>query len=556
KQGRPVAIPAPDSAQLARMLSVSMAEPVPENYGEIIAEDMGLTAHRKTPDVPMPAGLKVLVIGAGVSGICAGWNLKRLGVDFRILEKNDDFGGTWYENRYPGAGVDTPNHIYTFSFAKNDWSRYFALQGELLDYFRGVADQIGLRPHTEFGVRVTAARWDAKASQWVVSVTGADGKAREERADILLSAVGILNLPQITEITGAETFTGVATHTATWPEGLDVTGKRVALVGNGASGMQVAPAIAAKVKSLTIFARSKQWAAPFPQFGKVVPDPVRYLLQTVPLYHEWYRIRQFWTFNDRIHASLQKDPDWPEPKLSLNAINDRHRQHFTDYVKAELDDRQDLLDLVLPNFPPYGKRILLDNGWYRTLRRPNVTLVPQRLAKIEGSTLIAGDGTRVEADVLVFATGFKAAEMQSSYSITGKDGQQLRDVWEGDNPRAYIGSTVPGFPNFFTILGPNVGLGHGGSMIKAIELQTSYIFSVIARMVEAGARSVEVREETYEDYNRRIDEAHGRMVWTHEGTENWYRNSRGRVVAISPWRNDDFWRMTRDADPADYIFSS
>ncbi|WP_158971248.1 flavin-containing monooxygenase [Chachezhania sediminis] len=554
--GRPLAVPEPTREQLARMLSVSMNEPVPDEYGEIIAAELGMAQHSRIAHPQLPKGLKALVIGAGVSGICAGVNLSQLGVDFEIIEKNDDFGGTWFENRYPGAGVDTPNHIYTFSFARNDWSQYFALQGELLDYFRGVADTFDLRRSTRFDTKVEEARWNADTRKWDVRIQRPDGGQETLSADILLSAVGVLNIPQVPEIPGAETFTGTAVHTARWPEGLDVSGKRVALIGNGASGMQVAPAIADQVEHLTIFARSKQWAAPFPQFRKKVPDPVRYLLMAVPLYQKWYRIRQFWIFNDRIHGSLQKDPDWPAPETALNATNDSHRRAFTRYIEQELGDRQDLMDLVLPDYPPYGKRILLDNGWYRTIRKPNVTLVPERLQRIDGDTLIAGDGSEHKADILIYATGFKAAEMQSSYDIVGVDGAHLADVWETDNPRAYIGSTVPGFPNFFTILGPNVGLGHGGSMIKAIELQTSYILSIVARMAEAGARTVEVKPEVYEDYNRKIDEAHNRMVWTHEGTENWYRNSRGRVVAITPWRNDHFWHLTRDADPDDYIFDS
>ncbi|MCA1243312.1 NAD(P)/FAD-dependent oxidoreductase [Stappia stellulata] len=554
--GARLAIPHPSNATLARMLSVSMNEPVPESYGEVIASDLGLAAHSKTPETPWPSGLRVLVVGAGVSGICVGANLKRLGVDFEIIEKNEEFGGTWWENRYPGAGVDTPNHIYSFSFAPNDWSRYFALQGELLSYFRSVADRVGLREKTRFSTRVEEARWDGDSRKWVLRLRDAKGTLTTERCDILMSAVGVLNTPQVPDIPGADTFPGIRTHTAQWPEDLDVTGKHVALVGNGASGMQVAPAIADKVASLTIFARSKQWAAPFPQFQKKVPDPVRHLLMGVPLYQQWYRIRQFWTFNDRIHESLQKDPNWPEPDKALNATNDRHRRIFTKYVKSELGDRQDLLPHVLPDFPPYGKRILLDNGWYRTITRPNVELVPDRLSRIDGRRLTAANGESYEADVLIYATGFKAAEMQSSYDIVGCNGQRLADVWETDNPRAYIGSTVPGFPNFFTILGPNVGLGHGGSMIKAIELQTSYILSVITRMAEKGMSTVEVRPEVYEDYNRRIDEAHDRMVWTHQGTENWYRNRLGRVVAISPWRNDQFWLLTRDADPQDYVFGS
>lgn len=554
REGQPVAMPTPDPKMLARMLSVSMAEDVPDTYGEIIAADMGFVTHRAAVPVVPPAGFRVIIIGAGVSGICAAINLRKAGIHCQIFEKNLEFGGTWLENRYPGAGVDTPNHIYTFSFAKNDWKRYFALQGELFTYFKGVAEKFGLREVTSFGASVRKARWNPDVSKWEVLVREVDGAEQLHVADVVLSAVGILNTPQIPKIKGLETFPGPVVHTAHWPDDLNVTDRRVALIGNGASGMQVAPAIAPSVRHLTAFARSKQWAAPFPQFGKNVPPEVRYLLQQLPLYHEWYRARLMWTFNDRIHGSLQKDPTWRHPDRSLNAINDRHRRFFTSYVISELGDRQDLLEKVLPGFPPYGKRILLDNGWYRTVARDNVTLIPERLAEVRSNVLVAANGQEVEADIIVLATGFKAAEFLSSYEVVGRTGQLLRDFWEVDNAKAYLGSTVPGFPNFFTLLGPNIGLGHGGSMIKAIELQTSYILGIIEKMIEKGARSVEVRPETFEDYNRRIDEAHDRMVWTHHGTENWYRNSRGRVIAITPWKNDDFWRMTRHVEEGDYIF--
>jgi 4-hydroxyacetophenone monooxygenase len=482
--------------------------------------------------------------------------LRQAGIACRIFEKNTEYGGTWWENRYPGAGVDTPNQIYSFSFAKHDWTRYFALQGELHAYFSGVAERFGLRDVTSFGVAVRRCEWNPAAAKWAVTVADATGVEQTHDADAVISAVGILNNPQFPEIAGLETFPGRVVHTAQWPADLEVAGKRVALVGNGASAMQVAPAIADKVAHLTIFARSKQWAAPFPQFGKAVPEEVRYLLQAVPLYQAWYQQRLTWTFNDRIHSSLQKDPDWPEPARALNAMNDAHRRYFTNYVKEELGARQDLLEKVLPDFPPYAKRMLMDNGWYRTVARENVTLVTQRLAAVDGGRLIAADGTQAEADILIFATGFTATQLLASYEVIGRDGVKLSDVWETDNARAYLGSAIPGFPNFFTLVGPNIGLGHGGSMIKAVELQTDYVIDILAAMFGKAARSVEVREDVFEDYNKRLDEAHDRMVWTHQGAENWYRNARGRVVAITPWRNDDFWRMTRAADAADYVFET
>jgi 4-hydroxyacetophenone monooxygenase len=554
--GAPVALSQPDHAMLARLLSVSMGESAPPEYGEIIASDMGMISHRIGGALVAPGGFHVAIVGAGVSGICAAIKLREFGISCEIFEKGADFGGTWWENRYPGAGVDTPNHTYSFSFAQNDWSRYFALQEELLEYFRGVAEQHGLRKCTRFNRAVRRATWDETSKQWRLELHRPDCGLERVDANVLISAVGALNEPLIPNIEGLRTFPGPAFHTAQWPSDLDIAGKRVAVVGNGASAMQVVPAIAAKVAHLSVFARSKQWAAPFPQFNKQVPAPVRTLLRHVPLYYAWYRQRLTWTFNDRIHESLQKDPNWAHPARSLNAVNDGHRSFFTDYVISELGDRQDLLEKVLPDYPPYGKRMLLDNGWYRALRRDNVTLVAEHLAEVRGRRLITKSGAEHEADILILATGFRAVEFLASMDVIGREGRVLREFWGHDDARAYLGAAIPGFPNLFTLLGPNVGLGHGGSVIKAVELQLDYILSVLERLFESGSSSVEVRDSVFERYNARVDAAHRKMVWTHPGADNWYRNSKGRVVVTTPWRNDDFWRMTRQADPDDYLFDA
>lgn len=549
--GRPVALPdlSPDMA--ARMLSAAMAEPVTPDYGEIVAAELNETSFGQRR-IDAPAGFRALIIGAGMSGICAAIRLQAAGIPFEIVETSGDFGGTWRENRYPGAGVDTPNHLYSFSFEDYDWSHYFALQEEILDYFRGVARKYGLSRHTRFHTTVERARFDEIAGLWLVDIETGDGTRETRRVDAVFSAVGVLNIPRVPDIPGLDSFPGACIHTAEWPDSLDLSGKRVAVVGNGASAMQVVPAIADDVADMTIFARSRQWAAPFEKFRKPVPEPVRWLIREVPLYQKWYRQRLAWTFNDKIHNSLQVDPDWPDQNRSINRINDGHRQFFTDYVKAELGDRQDLLEHVLPDYPPFGKRMLLDNGWFRTIARDHVHLVPQHLAEVRGDTLVAADGSAHQADVLILATGFRATEMLASFDVTGRAGLRLRDEWDGDDARAYLGSTVPGFPNFFTLLGPNTGLGHGGSVITPVESQINYIMDLLEKAFACGMRQVEVRRDVYEDYNCRVDAAHDAMVWTHPGMDNWYRNSRGRVVALTPWRHDDFWRMTRDARLEDY----
>ncbi|MBL8646775.1 MAG: NAD(P)/FAD-dependent oxidoreductase, partial [Sphingosinicella sp.] len=470
--------------------------------------------------------------------------------------KNTQFGGTWWENRYPGCGVDTPNLTYTFSFRGADWTKYFPLRDEISSYLVETATEYGLYDRVSFETMVQKAEWIESENRWSVTVADKDGQTAQHHADLIFSAVGILNMPLVPTIPGLDNFTGRVVHTSDWPEDLDVSGKRVAVVGNGASAMQVVPAIAESVAELTIFARSKQWAAPFPQFRKPVPEGVRYLLQTVPLYRAWYEQRLSWTFNDRVHGTLFRDPDWHDPARAVNAINDGHREYFTRYVMDELGDRQDLLPHVLPDYPPFAKRMLLDNGWYRTLRRENVRLIPERLAEIQGDRLIAGSGDSVSADILILATGFQAANVLGSYEVVGRGGRVLRDFWDGDNAAAYLGTVVAGFPNFFILLGPNVGAGHGGSMIRSIENQAHYALRIVEEMLRQNAVAVEVREQVYADYSDRVDAAHEKLVWTHPGTENWYRNARGRIVAITPWRNDAFWRMTRSADPADFLFKT
>jgi 4-hydroxyacetophenone monooxygenase len=468
RAGKPLAIPAPSRQLLVDMLSVSMGETVPRDYADMIAHELGLDEPQQTEgtdaDHPAPPeGFRAVIIGAGASGLCAAVKLQEAGVAYTILERNDDIGGTWFENRYPGAGVDTPSHLYSFSFAKNDWTRYFASQQELRAYFNRVADEFGIRSNIRFGTEVTEATYDEEAQEWEVAIRRADDRTETVRANLVISAVGAFNKPRMPSVKGLETFAGPVAHTARWPDDLDLSGKRVAVMGNGASAMQFVPAVADTVQSLTLFQRSPQWAAPFEQFKQPVPEAVRWLFGEVPLYEAWYRLRLAWTYNDRIHEALQKDPSWPHPDRSINEVNDGHRRYFTRHIVSELGDRQDLLDKVLPKYPPFGKRMLLDNGWFRTLTRDNVELVTDRVAEVRADRVVTDDGAEYEVDVIVLATGFDVVQFLAPMSVTGRDGRNLHEVWQGDDARAYLGLAIPGFPNFFCLYGPNTQFGHGGA---------------------------------------------------------------------------------------------
>ncbi|GAC1601557.1 MAG: NAD(P)/FAD-dependent oxidoreductase [Acidimicrobiales bacterium] len=551
--GRPLAIPVPDDALLVEMMSVSLGEDVDAEYATMIAEELGMRPPRSGPVKAPPYGFHALIVGAGVSGMCAAIRLREAGIDYEIVERHETVGGTWLENHYPGCGVDTPSHLYSFSFAPHDWSHYFSLRDDLHAYLEKVADDFEVRPHITFNTEVLGAVYDEEAAEWIVETRRGE-VIETKRANILISAVGAFNKPKMPKVAGAETFEGPSAHTARWPEaGIDLAGKRVAVIGTGASAMQLVPAIVDEAQSVTVFQRSPQWAAPFEKFKESVPDPIRFLLMSFPLYRAWYRLRLSWAFNDKVYPALQKDPTWPHPERSVNEINDGHRRYFTRYIVEELGERQDLLEKVLPSYPPFGKRMLLDNGWFRTMTRPTVDLVTEGVVEIRPRSVVAASGEEYEADVLVWATGFDVVQFLVPMRIVGRNGTVLEEVWGGDDARAYLGAAMPGFPNFFCLYGPNTQFGHGGSLITVMERQIHYMMSLLEEMFEAGVSVVEVRQDVHDRYNEAIDRAHANMVWTHEGMDTYYRNSKGRVVVNNPFRIVDYWKMTAGADLDDFV---
>jgi 4-hydroxyacetophenone monooxygenase len=556
--GEPIAIPQPSSELLLEMLRTSLAEPIPEGYVHMMRHELGLPSEisversaSRTAELPLTA----VVIGAGMSGICASVQLAAAGVEHVLIERNSDVGGTWIENRYPGCGVDVPSHLYSFSFAPNDWTHYFALRDEIFDYFQRVAREKGVYERTRFGTEVQEARYDETTCMWDVTVRTADGHTETVRANIVISAVGAFNKPKLPNLPGRDTFTGPQFHTARWPEGLDVTGKRVAVVGTGASAMQIVPAIAGTAERVLIFQRTPQWAAPFEKFRVKVPDPITFLMRNMPLYAAWYRIRIGWAFNDRIYEALQVDPTWKHPERSLNAINDGQRRVLARYAESELGDRSDLREHAIPTYPPFGKRMLLDNGWFKTLTRDDVELHAESVATVLPDGIVTESGEVHQADVIVWATGFDVVSFIVPIQMYGRGGTSLQEVWDGDDARAFLGTAIAGFPNLFVLYGPNTQFGHGGSLITVVERQVSYMLDLINQMRTKGLASVEVKQEVHDEYNRRVDEAHRKMVWMHQGMDTYYRNSKGRVTVNNPFRMVDVWRWTASASLDDYSTS-
>ncbi len=549
------AVTDPGNDLMLRMMAHCLNEPISPEYAGMMREEVGFVsrfaawrdAERAQQSLKSRKFL-VGIVGAGTAGMALAANLKKMGVDFVIFERAQEVGGTWRDHRYPGCSVDTPNHAYSFSFGRRySWGRYFAERDEIQDYLVGMAEETGIRQNIRFSTTVESANWNEDRGIWSVGIKGPNRHETVE-VNLLVSAIGQLSKPYRMPIQGEECFPGPIFHPMHWPESLDLTDKRVSIVGTGASAMQIVASIAPRVGHLAIYQRTPQWVRPIPRYHDPIDEDQQWLLSVVPFYAEWFRLTMLWRYGDGLLPTLRKDPNWPHPERSVNSTNERHRLQMVDYIQQRLADRPDLLPKVIPSYPPYGKRILLDAGWYDALTRSNVELVTERIDRIEGNAIVTSDGAKRETDIVVVSTGYDVNSTASRLNITGRHGMNLATVWGTDNPFAHLGSTVPGFPNLFIIYGPNTGLAHGGSGIFMNECTAHYIADIVTRMIEEDIQAVEITEKAASDYTERVDAEHDSLVWTAPGLDSYYRNAKGRITSASPWRLVDFWSMTHEAD--------
>ena len=547
-----------DPVMLKQMMDWIAVAEVPDEYVPMMLEEMELDGNDARDDdlkssPAARADFPVIVIGCGESGLLAAIRLQQAGIPYTVIEKNAGVGGTWWENSYPGARVDVGNHFYCYSFEPSDhWTEYFARQPELQSYFSDVMHRHGVQQRVRFSTEVVSAVWEDDA--WTVTVRNANGYNETLRARALISAVGQLNAPYIPDIPGADSFTGPAFHTARWDHSTDLTGKNVVMIGAGASGFQVAPAIADTVGRLTIFQRTAQWMFPNPNYHEAVGPGVRWALKHLPFYGRWYRFLIFWPGCDSGLAAAKVDPDWPDQQSAVSAANDMARMMFTEWITSQCGGDEELIAKVVPDYPATGKRTLQDNGsWLATLRRDNVELVRCGIDRIDPGAVIDNDGVRHPAEVLLYATGFRVNDFLSSLHVTGRDGVDLHEIWE-TRPAAYLGITIPGFPNFFCMYGPGTNLASGGSLIFHSECQMRYIMSALDLLIASGKAALEPRAEVCDNWYERTQAEMTTMVWSQPSiAHSFYKNADGVVNSLSPWRLVDYWAWTRTVDPADFV---
>jgi 4-hydroxyacetophenone monooxygenase len=492
------------------------------------------------------------VIGAGASGLAAAHRLRQAGVEVTVFEKNDDVGGTWLENVYPGCRVDVPNQLYSFSFAQtNEWASRFSAQPDLLAYLQTMAKELGLGECIRFATEATEARFDDGSRTWSLTLHAGDGTERTEVFDGVLCAVGQLNRPSFPAVAGRDTFRGPSFHSAAWDDSVELAGRRVAVVGTGASAAQFVPCLVDEVAHLDVYQRTPPWLLPTDNYGDPFPPEFGDLLALLPIYGRWDRLWQFWIMHEGLLVAARVDPDWDEHTEAVSAGNDFVRSMLLDVLRAQVSD-DELYEKMVPHFPPFAKRALRDDGrWAAALGRPEVDLITTPIREITPGGVRTVDGVEHQADVLIYGTGFSASDFVAPMRVFGSGGVELNEEWGGD-ARAYLGITVPGFPNFFMLYGPNTNLVINGSILVMVECQVRYAVEAIGRLLRSGHRSMSCRRDVHERYGREMEVGNAKMAWGVADVPTWYRNAHGRVTQNWPFDLHSYWARTREPDLADY----
>jgi 4-hydroxyacetophenone monooxygenase len=474
-------------------------------------------------------------------------------VCYEIFDRNKEVGGTWLTTTYPGIGVDTPSAYYSLSWEVNpNWSNYFPQGAEYQAYLVALADKYQLRQHTRFGTEVDALWWDDHRSQWQIHWVHASGRRDVSYANVVITAAGYLNRPRWPDIKGRDTFAGNSIHSALWDLALDLTGKKVAVIGAGCTAVQIVDACVDQVEHFTVFQRQPHWVAPRKRLTDEVPAHRRYLGRHLPYYANWNRLKSYWGTADNNYPVILQDPEWARDHLSISAANDVLLQMCLEYIERTFGKDTELAKKVTPDFAPYGKRIIRDpGGYYASLTRDHVDVEASEPAEINAKGIVTQDGRQIDLDVIIYATGYYL-DFLSTIDIRGRDGRKLADEW-GDSPRAYRGGTVPGFPNLFSMSAPNYSPGHGAGANFSMEVLAHYIVECLQLMALRGASTMEVTERAYQDYVASIDAAMSRTVWCHTpNAHTYYRSGSGRVVVATPYRLVDVWHQHRRPIEGDF----
>lgn len=551
----PIEIGSPE--RLRDSIPLMYGVPLPAEDMEMYREELALDpwARGLSPRTPREGALAqdftVTIIGAGMGGLNAAVHLKRAGFSFRVFEKNPDVGGTWYENRYPGARLDTPSRSYTNLFGANfGYPSPFCEWKANAAYFNWVAEEFDLRKFIAFNTEVDALTWDEDTAEWIVTYTEG-GEQKFHRSNAVISAVGLLNRPLIPDIPGRGDFAGRSWHTSRWPEGADLSQDDIAVIGTGATGLQMIPELALQARHVTVFMRSPQWLFPIKGYRDRFPEQVRWLDRNLPFHVNFMRART--RYSPFVDALYRIDPDFDDPD-SCSANNKAAREFCIDFLRQKFPDDEDMVAALTPGFPLFAARPVMVDPEYSildALKRDNVTLVRDGVKRINARGVEDNAGRQHDADAIVFATGFRATEFLHPMKVTGRNGKTLQDLWADGSARAYRGCMMPGFPNLWSVYGPNSNGGLGVSTFQ--EMVGYFALQLIDRLRAGESRAVEVTEEAYWSYNELVDAHNNTCVWSDPRAHNYFWTG-GRSSVMNPFTGPPMWRLLKNIDDADLIF--
>jgi 4-hydroxyacetophenone monooxygenase len=557
--GQPGAVTdVPGDGLLRQLMEIMTAETITDREFGYRREELSMSevpfAASWSDGRPAAAGdYEVAVIGAGFSGIAVALQLQRLGIRYTIYERRHEIGGTWSINRYPDARVDSTSFIYQFNFEKNyPWSQYYAPRHEVREYLEFVARKHGVYDHIVLNADVTRGRFDEASSTWELHVARPGGAVQTETANFVITASGLFSSPRPLDIQGAGDYRGELIHSTQWRPDTDVAGQSVAIIGNGSSGVQILAPIAERARQVYVMQRTPQWIAPAEGYGAPVEPETRWLLDTLPYYWNWLCYSKLVPYLTMAGAQTA-DPHWQASGGLVSERNDATRAGLTQYLTAQVQGREDLVQRLVPDYPPLSRRLIIDNGWYRALLRDNVELVTEGIAAISPHGPILVSDRKLDVDIIVAAVGFVTTKYVWPAEYAGRGGQTLQARWDLESPRAHLGITVPGFPNFFMLYGPNSQTRASG-LLSFVEQWARYAVLCIARVIESGGSTIEVTEKAFRDYNDALDAASEQVIWNlAPGGRNYYLNEQGRNQVSAPWVAADSYAMLLAPDPDHYV---
>lgn len=506
----------------------------------------------------VPEGYHVAIVGAGFGGIAMGIQLAQLGIPFTIYERRSEVGGVWSINTYPDVRVDTLSFTYEYSLEKKyPWTEYFARQSDVREYIEHVARKYGVYEHIRFGADVQSARFDKTSHRWTLTVRE-DDRASDIDANVVVAASGVFAVPRELSTPGVDDFSGRIVHTAEWSEDVEYAGKKVAIIGNGSTGVQLLSKVAESAESVTVYQRTPQWISPRANYGVPITDELQWLLQEMPFYWNWNKYVAGLSTID-LRNVLQPDEDWIADGGTVSERNDMLREMLVGYISAQVGGREDLIEKLVPDYPPMTRRPVVDNNWYKSLTRDNVELVTTPIDRMTEDAIVTGDGQAREADLVIAAVGFQTEKYIWPTQYYGIDGITLEDVWSEQGAQAHLGMTVPDFPNMFMLYGPNSQpVASGSGLPTWFEIWTGYIAQCIVGMLENGHASMVVRREAFTDYNDRLHEEAKKLIYLSPNSameKNYYVNEHGRLQMNAPWNGEKFYEMCARPDETHFEYS-